>query len=48
MNTPVRKGRAAGDIRPVAFEMGSAPYAEGSCIIATGMTRVLCTASVEE
>jgi len=28
--------------------MGVAPYAEGSCLIATGDTRVLCTASVVE
>lgn len=34
--------------RPVTIETGVAPYAEGSCIIATGSTRVLCTASVVE
>ena len=28
--------------------MGVQPYAEGSCLIRTGETRVLCTASVEE
>src|SRR5256885_10480305 len=30
------------------FERGIAPYAEGSCLISFGATRVLCTASVEE
>lgn len=48
MNAPARAGRGAGELRPVHFELGAAPYAEGSCIIAAGMTRVLCTASVEE
>jgi ribonuclease PH len=28
--------------------VGAAPYAEGSCLVATGNTRVLCTASVSE
>jgi ribonuclease PH len=32
----------------VTFERGVAPYAEGSCLITFGTTRVLCTASVEE
>jgi len=45
---PVRAGRAAADLRPTRFELSVAPYAEGSCIVSTGNTRVLCTASVEE
>ncbi len=36
------------ELRSLAFELGAAPYAEGSCLIAMGHTRVLCTASVEE
>ena len=28
--------------------MDAAPFAEGSCLISTGQTRVLCTASVQE
>jgi ribonuclease PH len=32
----------------VTIELGVAPYAEGSCLIATGDTRVLCTASVSK
>ncbi|HEX9311017.1 MAG TPA: ribonuclease PH, partial [Gemmatimonadaceae bacterium] len=43
-----RTGRAASDLRPLTFERGVAPYAEGSCVISFGATRVLCTASVEE
>jgi ribonuclease PH len=35
-------------IRPVTLSRGAAAYAEGSCLIACGATRVLCTASVEE
>jgi ribonuclease PH len=41
-------GRSDGEIRPVAVELGAAPYAEGSCLISMGSTRVLCAASVEE
>jgi len=43
-----RTGRAASELRPVALERGVAPYAEGSCLISCGTTRVLCTASVED
>src|SRR5918997_4006366 len=35
-------------MRPVALERGVAGYAEGSCLVSFGETRVLCTASVEE
>jgi ribonuclease PH len=48
MTTPARQGRTAAELRPVTFERDVAPYAEGSCIVATGNTRVLCTASVDE
>ncbi|HEY4734917.1 MAG TPA: ribonuclease PH [Gemmatimonadaceae bacterium] len=43
-----REGRATTALRPITFERGVAPYAEGSCLISFGATRVLCTASVEE
>jgi ribonuclease PH len=43
-----RTGRAPDALRAVTVERGAAPYAEGSCLIAFGQTRVLCTASVEE
>jgi ribonuclease PH len=45
---PVRAGRAADALRPVSLERGVAPYAEGSCLVSFGSTRVLCTASVED
>ena len=43
-----RSGRSTTELRPITFERGVAPYAEGSCLIIFGATRVLCTASVEE
>jgi len=41
-------GRRPDQGRPITIELDVAPYAEGSCLIATGETRVLCTASVME
>ena len=41
-----RDGRTLHALRPVSIDPGAAPYAEGSCLISTGETRVLCTASV--
>lgn len=43
-----RGTRAAGSMRPVTMQRGAAPYAEGSCLIAFGNTRVLCVVSVED
>jgi ribonuclease PH len=43
-----RVGRGLAELRPITFERGIAPYAEGSCLIIFGATRVLCTASVED
>lgn len=43
-----RSERANSELRPIKLEPGVAPYAEGSCLITFGATRVLCTASVEE
>lgn len=40
--------RPSDRLRSVSFEPGWAPYAEGSCLVAMGNTRVLCTASIEE
>jgi len=40
------EGRRPDQLRELSLETGVAPYAEGSCIIAAGNTRVLCTASV--
>lgn len=41
-------GRAGNALRPVSLERGAVPYAEGSCLVAFGQTRVLCAASVTE
>lgn len=41
-------GRRPDEGRDVTIDIGVAPYAEGSCMIATGDTRVLCAASVAE
>src|SRR4051812_20175297 len=35
-------------MRIVTLERSVAPYAEGSCLVSFGATRVLCTASVED
>lgn len=40
--------RAADSLRAVTLETGVNRYAEGSCLVAFGHTRVLVTASVEE
>lgn len=41
-------GRRPGSLRPTKIELGAAAYAEGSCLISTGNTKVLCAASVED
>lgn len=43
-----RVGRALDALRPLVMERHASPYAEGSCLITCGNTRVLCTASVED
>jgi ribonuclease PH len=43
-----RVGRSATALRKVVLERGAAAFAEGSCLISFGETRVLCTASVED
>lgn len=49
MNEAKRQdGRGAADLRTVRIERGYLPFAEGSCLIEMGQTRVLCAASVEE
>jgi ribonuclease PH len=42
---PTRSGRRADQLRGISMEVGVAPYAEGSCLISAGSTRVLCAAS---
>lgn len=41
-------GRAANQLRPLNFELGIAPHATGSVLIATGNSRVLCGVMIEE
>jgi ribonuclease PH len=43
-----RTDRGDSELRPVSIERNASAYAEGSCLISMGNTRVLCTASVEE
>lgn len=43
-----RTGRAPDALRSVRLERGAAAYAEGSCLVSFGETRVLCAASVED
>ncbi|WP_196260348.1 ribonuclease PH [Pelagibacterium limicola] len=40
-------GRAFDQLREITLTPGAAPQAEGSCLVAFGNTRVLCTATVE-
>ena len=41
------EGRTPEQPRALRIERGVSEYAEGSCLISTGSTRVLCTATVE-
>jgi ribonuclease PH len=43
-----RATRTAHELRQISFQRGAGPYAEGSCLVNFGHTRVLCTATVEE
>ena len=42
------EGRDAAELRAVRLTPGFMPYAEGSCLIEMGATRVICTATVED
>jgi ribonuclease PH len=41
-------GRAVDQIRPISFELGIAPNASGSVLVAMGNTRVICGVMIEE
>ena len=41
-------GRAPHDLRPTRIQPGYLDYAEGSALIETGKTRVLCSVTIEE
>jgi ribonuclease PH len=45
---PRLDGRAKDQIRPLTFTPNFAPHATGSVLIATGDTRVICSAMIEE
>jgi ribonuclease PH len=40
-------GRAPDELRPVKMTLGFMPYAEGSCLVEMGETKVICTASID-
>src|SRR6266542_7128601 len=41
-------GRGDDELRPVAFDLGVAPYAGGSVLVTMGNTRVICGVTIEE
>ena len=41
-------GRADDELRPVAFDLRIAPYADGSVLVAMGNTRVICGVTIDE
>ena len=41
-------GRDEQALRPVNLTPGFMPYAEGSCLVEMGQTRVICTATIED
>ncbi len=45
---PREDGRGLDETRPITLTRGFARYAEGSCLIQVGETKVICTASVED
>jgi ribonuclease PH len=47
MREPRAYDRAPNALRPLTLERGAVPYAEGSCLVGFGGTRVLCAVSVE-
>ncbi len=40
-------GRQPAQLRPISFEAGIAPHATGSVLVAFGLTRVICAATIE-
>ena len=41
-------GRSDSDLRPITFERDFTEFAAGSVLVSFGMTKVLCTASIDE
>lgn len=48
MTTRRHDGRAVDELRPLTLTCGWSKYAEGSCIVEAGNTRVFCTASIQD
>lgn len=48
LDIPRSDGRGPAELRPTTIERGVLEHPEGSCLIGVGLTRVLCTASIEE
>ena len=48
VEAPRSDGRGPAELRATTIERGVLQHPEGSCLIGVGLTRVLCTASVEE
>ncbi len=48
MTAPQPSNSDSRDLRPVKIERGYTKYAEGSVLMSTGDTKVICTASVED
>lgn len=45
---PRPDGRASDELRPIKLTRGFMKYAEGSCLVEFGDTKVICTATVED
>lgn len=41
-------GRRTDELRPISMEIGFSEFAEGSCLITCGKTKVLCNASIDD
>lgn len=48
LDAPRLDGRGPTELRPTTIERAVLEHPEGSCLIGVGLTRVLCTASIEE
>ena len=48
LDAPRSDGRGPAELRSTTIERGVLQHPEGSCLIGVGLTRVLCTASIEE
>ncbi len=42
------EGRSVNQMREISFERGFQKYAEGSCLVSFGQTKVICSASIDD